>query len=500
MFKLFVKGEENNSQELICNLNDFSIFALKSIENIIEENLKIYEKIQYEKFPKINLSKLIVKIYEDIKNSNNPFIEVLTPAYYERLIKKYIDKKTFEYFKKKVFENLFGERKSKEQLFNNNLNKVIIGINNLLEVKCFNNCITNFENEKIGYGIKTNSKDEDIFESEIKNYYCYFTDSIVSAVVISIIVFISNKIAKANKNDEMLTIINNMITEVKDINIVYNKIWELYNVLYKNRFPYIDKKVFFKFFINILKSLNEDKFNEYETNIINNSINNSINNGVKADLEDCMYKLLNYNNYYNREEMKKLLLFKMKKFKYKNDNDFINSFEIISETLDIFEFASNRIRVSKQKEEYLKGNFSNVKEEFLKKHSLEDIKTGNEFENYLVELFKELGYETIHTGKAGDQGCDLTAKKNGILYCIQAKYYSSILDNSSIQEVVSSLKLYNGNYGVVITNSDFSEGAYKLAKYNNVILINGMKLKKIINYLYDGSNTKRDILQEIEYI
>ena len=116
-------------------------------------------------------------------------------------------------------------------------------------------------------------------------------------------------------------------------------------------------------------------------------------------------------------------------------------------------------------------------------------------ELYLTELFKKLGYKALHNGKAGDQGADLILKKGNYIYAVQAKFYTDKLSNTPIQEIVGALKYYNANQGVVITNSTFTKGAQDLAKANNVILIDGEKLNKLVEYIFEENNDE-DILQK----
>ena len=147
------------------------------------------------------------------------------------------------------------------------------------------------------------------------------------------------------------------------------------------------------------------------------------------------------------------------------------------------------------RERYLKGDFSKEKQEIDAKYSLNNISTGTQFELYLTEIFKKLGYKTIHNGKAGDQGADLILKKGDYIYAVQAKFYTDKLSNTPIQEIVGALKYYNANQGVVVTNSTFTKGAQDLAKANNVILIDGNDLKKLVDYIFN-ENIEDDILQE----
>ena len=150
-----------------------------------------------------------------------------------------------------------------------------------------------------------------------------------------------------------------------------------------------------------------------------------------------------------------------------------------------------------ERKRYLNSDFSKEKIEISILHDFKYITSGREFEWFLEKLFKFLGYNAVHNGKSGDQGADLILRKNNYVYAVQAKYYTGKLSNKPIQEVVGSLKYYNANQGVVVTNSEFTKGAQELAKANKVILINGKALKDLINSV-SRINTNVDILKRFE--
>ena len=114
-----------------------------------------------------------------------------------------------------------------------------------------------------------------------------------------------------------------------------------------------------------------------------------------------------------------------------------------------------------------------------KKPSLEDIDkmSGNQFENFLFKLFKERGYDVMHTPSSYDQGADLILNGYGETIAIQAKcYFNQNVGNSAVQEIVAAIKYYKADRGVVVTNSYFSQSAINLACSNNITLIDRKKL------------------------
>jgi restriction endonuclease Mrr len=107
-----------------------------------------------------------------------------------------------------------------------------------------------------------------------------------------------------------------------------------------------------------------------------------------------------------------------------------------------------------------------------------DVMNGHEFEEFLVILFKALGYNSEKTRGSGDQGVDLLAKKNNRTFGIQAKCYSGKVTNKAIQEIVAGLAHYKLQTGIVVTNNYFTDSAVNLAMSNQIILWDRTMLKE----------------------
>lgn len=99
-----------------------------------------------------------------------------------------------------------------------------------------------------------------------------------------------------------------------------------------------------------------------------------------------------------------------------------------------------------------------------------DLMTGEEFEEFLACCFRNLGYAVEMTPKTGDFGADLILAKGGKKTVVQAKRYQGKVRNSAVQEVVGAVKYYGAREAIVITNSDFTSNARKLAEANGVQL------------------------------
>ena len=112
--------------------------------------------------------------------------------------------------------------------------------------------------------------------------------------------------------------------------------------------------------------------------------------------------------------------------------------------------------------------------------------SGYDFEDYLADIFKSKNYSVQITKRSQDQGADIILEKLGKRIVIQAKKYSNKVGNKAVQEIVSAMKYYKADLGSVITNNLFTKQAKSLALTNEIILVDGFILKKIIEeQLYD---------------
>lgn len=102
------------------------------------------------------------------------------------------------------------------------------------------------------------------------------------------------------------------------------------------------------------------------------------------------------------------------------------------------------------------------------------------FEEYLATLFKQHGYHVRLTSATNDYGADLIITKSGLKTVVQAKRYKSNVGIKAVQEIVGSVNYYKADDAMVVTNSYFTKPAIKLAKENNVQLMNRKGLLNLI--------------------
>ena len=109
-----------------------------------------------------------------------------------------------------------------------------------------------------------------------------------------------------------------------------------------------------------------------------------------------------------------------------------------------------------------------------------DVMSGEEFERFLGELFKRRGFKVSYTATSGDYGADLILKDGKDIIAVQAKRYSSSVGVKAVQEIIGAVKMYDANEAWVVTNSNFTKQAIKLANINDVYLIDRQELIDMI--------------------
>jgi len=127
--------------------------------------------------------------------------------------------------------------------------------------------------------------------------------------------------------------------------------------------------------------------------------------------------------------------------------------------------------------------------------SILDNTTGREFEIFLVNLFEKLGYSTTVTNRSKDYGCDMMLQRGDYRIAVQAKRSESELNFTSVQRVLGSLKKYNAQMSIVVTNNKFISSAKQLAKIKDVVLIDRKKLLDLIELSNLPVNHKKDLIQ-----
>lgn len=110
-----------------------------------------------------------------------------------------------------------------------------------------------------------------------------------------------------------------------------------------------------------------------------------------------------------------------------------------------------------------------------------DTLSGREFEIWLANFFKSMGYSVKLLRGYKDRGADLIVTNHqGHKWAVQAKKRTgSRVGVSAIGEVLRGQNYYECDFAIVITNSDFTRQAWEEAEACNVALWNQQKLISI---------------------
>ncbi|MRN56819.1 restriction endonuclease [Paenibacillus monticola] len=132
-------------------------------------------------------------------------------------------------------------------------------------------------------------------------------------------------------------------------------------------------------------------------------------------------------------------------------------------------------------------------QERLKKSGIAEIDKmeGVQFEQYLGHLFRSQGYKAEVTQAAGDYGADLILTKDGKRIVVQAKRYSKNVGLKAVQEVRGAVSHYGATGAWVVTNRDYTDQAYKLAKSNSVRLIGREELVEMLLHMREKTTASK---------
>lgn len=116
----------------------------------------------------------------------------------------------------------------------------------------------------------------------------------------------------------------------------------------------------------------------------------------------------------------------------------------------------------------------------------------SEFEDYIADLFRRLGFKAKAVGKSHDGGIDVIIEKNGIKGYIQCKkFINSKVAVGDIRDFYGALadRLANGKAYFVTTN-EFTLEAEKFAEDKPIELINSHRLVKYIHLAEKENKSK----------
>ncbi|MCB9815836.1 restriction endonuclease [Candidatus Nomurabacteria bacterium] len=122
---------------------------------------------------------------------------------------------------------------------------------------------------------------------------------------------------------------------------------------------------------------------------------------------------------------------------------------------------------------------------FLGKQKVQDLQklTPSQFEEYIAELFKSLGYQAVVTGGKGDGGVDVEAEKDGIKHYIQCKkFITSKVPVGAVRDFYGAIAdRIDGGKGYFITTNVFTLDAEHFAEDKPIELVDKFKLMEYMH-------------------
>ena len=281
-------------------------------------------------------------------------------------------------------------------------------------------------------------------------------------------------------NSELYNIYKKIKNEIHNENYIIQKLYPIYNSLYKNEYDItFDDENEFKLLIETIndkeKIVEKDDFIDINSSILNININ--INKFVNSTNDDELaFKVLDEIN-------SNIISYK----KYLSINDVLDILIYSRKYIDIINEVKKQ-QALKEKERILNGCFEEEKEINNNLLDYSNITNGYDFEAFVANVYKMLGYNVEGvTSKSGDQGADVIIEKDNIKYAIQVKYYNNPVGNKAVQEIVAAKSFYKTDKAMVVTNSTFTPQAITLANANDVLLVDGNKLDKLINQVKNNN-------------
>ncbi|MFU1888314.1 restriction endonuclease [Bacillus wiedmannii] len=215
------------------------------------------------------------------------------------------------------------------------------------------------------------------------------------------------------------------------------------------------------------------------------SVNFLQHNGVHFEnvgdmtLTGCLQKFhtLDFAMVENREDVANFMCFLIK-----NDKLTVNgTYQDLYENLYNMLIQEGEEQTLQDYESYLLAEDENIQSVTLERIDQMD---GYQFEEFVAQLFQDMGYKTEVTSSSGDYGIDVIARRKGLSIGIQAKRYSDKVPNKAVQEVIAGIAYYNLDQGMVITNNFYTKQAQNQAKGTNVLLWDRDMLQRKLYGLY----------------
>lgn len=105
-----------------------------------------------------------------------------------------------------------------------------------------------------------------------------------------------------------------------------------------------------------------------------------------------------------------------------------------------------------------------------------------DFEHYVAEIYRRMGYRVQVTKRTGDSGRDIEMRRDGRLYVVEVKLYSpgERVGREKLQKLQGAMIDADAHGAVFVTTSGFTRTAVDYAARNGIELVDGAALEELI--------------------
>lgn len=117
-----------------------------------------------------------------------------------------------------------------------------------------------------------------------------------------------------------------------------------------------------------------------------------------------------------------------------------------------------------------------------------------QFEEFVAELFKKMGYTAKVTRKTGDYGVDVVAKKDNKIIAIQCKQnrIGNNVGAVTVQNTLGSMWKVKADKSIIVTTSEFTTQAEEQAKRAPIELWDGNYLQKMVRKYFIETKSEKN--------
>lgn len=110
---------------------------------------------------------------------------------------------------------------------------------------------------------------------------------------------------------------------------------------------------------------------------------------------------------------------------------------------------------------------------------------GTQFEAFVADIFRALGYGVARIGGVGDQGVDIVLNPRGGRVAVQCKNHARPVGNEAVQEVYAGARYHGCVEAWVVAPAGYTRGAQELARSTHVALHDAGSLRAWIQKVDD---------------